>query len=160
MGDVTAAPQECGLIAVNAITIATGLTEYRAYGTKTDMGRRFESCTVRKKTASDDEQGLLIEVFEPSPISPEGLENTKRMNRGDDLPDGLGPGFVARRKNARGRSIAFVYGWTGDYEKLLTVNIMEGAPGRDSVADAVEFFRQLKPVLLGKRSGEEAVDVG
>lgn len=71
-----------------------------------------------------------------------------------DLPDGLGPGFSARRKNAQGRSIAFVYGWTPDHEKLLSVNIMEGAPGRDSVADAVEFFRQLKPLLLDSPSSD------
>ncbi|MFB9472754.1 hypothetical protein ACFFR3_24920 [Nonomuraea salmonea] len=158
LGDVTAEPRECGLISSDAIKIATGLTEYSAYGTTIDMGRRFGSCSVGGE--AEGEQGLLIKMFEPSPISPEGLENTKRVNRGNDLPNGLGPGFVARRGNAQGRSIAFVYGWTGDYEKLLTINIMEGVPGRDSAADAVEFFRQLRPVLLDERSGEEAVDVG
>ncbi len=115
-----------------------------------DMGRRFESCTVSENSETEDELGLLIEVFEPSTISPEGLENTKVTTQGKDLPDALGPGFAARRKNAQDQSIAYVYGWTPDYERLLTINIMEGAPGRDSLADATEFFRQLKPLLLDK----------
>ncbi|MFG1706711.1 hypothetical protein ACFLIM_26330 [Nonomuraea sp. M3C6] len=147
---MTAAPQECDLISASAIKIATGLNDYRAYGTKMDMGRRFESCTVSEELGPEGDQGLLIEVFEPSPISPEGLENTKKTTQGNDLPVELGPGFGARRKNAKDQTIAYVYGWTPDYKRLLSINIMEGAPGRDSLADATEFFRQLKPLLLDK----------
>ncbi|GAA1681547.1 hypothetical protein GCM10009733_092810 [Nonomuraea maheshkhaliensis] len=112
------------------------------------MGRHFESCTVSKGSGIKDEEGLLIEVFDPSPISPEGLEKTKTTTQGNDLPGALGPGFAARRKNAQDQVIAFVYGWTPDYKRLLTINLVEGAPGRDSLADATEFFRQLKPLLL------------
>ncbi|MFC5829321.1 hypothetical protein [Nonomuraea insulae] len=97
---------------------------------------------------TEGRQRLLIEVFEPSPISPEGLENTKSTTQGYNLPYEFGPGFAARRKNAQDQSIAFVYGWTPDYKRLLTINIIENAPGRDSLADATEFFRQLKPLLL------------
>lgn len=148
LGDVTAAPQECDLISADAIKIATGLNDYEASGTKMDMGRRFASCTVREKGVSDSSLGLLIEVFDPSPDDAEDLENTKLSTRGSDLPEALGPGFAARRKNAKDKTIAFVYGWTPDYQRLLTVNIIEHAPGRDSLADATEFFRQLKPLLL------------
>lgn len=150
LGDVTAAPQECDLISANAIKLATGLKDYTAYGTKMDMGRRFASCSVHDVTDQEGGGGLLIEVFEPSTISPEGLKNTKLTTQGKDLPAELGQGFAARRKNAQDQSIAYVYGWTPDYERLLTINIMEGAPGRDSLADATEFFRQLKPLLLDK----------
>ncbi|MEV0821446.1 hypothetical protein [Nonomuraea rubra] len=78
--------------------------------------------------------GLVIEVFDPSPNDAADLENTKLTNQGNDLPGALGPGFSARRKNAQHQSIAFVYGWTPDYEWLLTINIYKGAPGRDSLA--------------------------
>ncbi|MFI6923081.1 hypothetical protein ACIBIZ_24270 [Nonomuraea spiralis] len=148
LGNITASPRECDLISANAIRIATGLNDYQAFGTKMDMGRRFGSCTVTEKSAGEHEHGLLIELFDPSRDDADDLENTKLSMNGDDLPGRLGPGFAARRKNAQGKSIAFVYGWTSDYKRLLTVNIMEGAPGRDSLADAVEFFRQLKPLLL------------
>ncbi|MEV5889289.1 hypothetical protein [Nonomuraea fuscirosea] len=148
LGNVTSSPRECDLISAEAIRIATGLTDYKAFGTKTDMGRHFESCTVSKKSGAEDGEGLLIEVFDPSPISPEGLENTKKIAQGNDLPGALGPGFAARRENAQDQRIAFVYGWTSDYKRLLTINLVEGAPGRDSLADATEFFRQLKPLLL------------
>ncbi|MFI7467056.1 hypothetical protein [Nonomuraea sp. NPDC049646] len=148
LGNVTAAPRECDLISANSIMVATGLHEYRAFGTEMDGGRKFESCTVTEKPDAEHNRGLLIEVFDPSPDDAEDLENTKRSTDGTDLPGGLGPGFAARRRNGQDQSIAFVYGWTSDYKRLLTVNIIEGAPGRDSLADAVEFFRQLKPLLL------------
>ncbi|WP_327105153.1 hypothetical protein [Nonomuraea glycinis] len=92
----------------------------------------------------------MIEVFDPSPHDSADLENTKAATKGIDLPAELGPGFAARRMNGKDQTVAFVYGWTPDYERLLTINIMEGAPGRDSLADATEFFRQLKPLLLDK----------
>ncbi|MER6575337.1 hypothetical protein [Nonomuraea sp. NPDC001023] len=147
LGDVTATPQECDMISADAIKIATGFKNYSAVGTKMDKGR-FASCSVATDLTAEGKLGLVIEVFDPSPDDAEDLENTRRSTNGTDLPYGLGPGFAARRKNGQGQNIAFVYGWTSDYRRLLTVNIIEGAPGRDSLADAVEFFRQLKPLLL------------
>ncbi|MFC4009914.1 hypothetical protein ACFOY2_21975 [Nonomuraea purpurea] len=147
---MTATPQECDLISASAIRIATGLDDYRASETKMDMGRRFASCSVREKGVTDSSLGLLIEVFDPSPNDAEDLKNTKLSTGGSDLPGALGPGFAARRKNDKDKTIAFVYGWTPDYKRLLTINIIENAPGRDSLADATEFFRQLKPLLLDK----------
>lgn len=147
LGNVTAAPQKCGLISANAITLATGLKDYLAVGTKMDKGR-FASCSVAENLTREGRLGLVIEVFDPSPHDAEDLENTRLSSKGTPLPGHLGPGFAAWRRNGQGRGVAFVYGWTPDYKRLLTVNIMEGAPGRDSLADAVEFFRQLKPLLL------------
>lgn len=148
LGNVTAVPRECDLVSANAIKIATGLKDYAANGTKIDMGRRFGSCSVSEAQDSGDNLGLLIEVFDPSPNDAEDLKNTKTSTQGKDLPVELGPGFAARRTNTKDRTIAFVYGWTPDYKRLLTINIIENAPGRDSLADATEFFRQLKPLLL------------
>ncbi|MEU0565167.1 hypothetical protein ABZ297_07215 [Nonomuraea sp. NPDC005983] len=149
LGNVTAPPQECDLVSANAIKIATGFKDYAAVGTKMDKGR-FASCSVAEDSTPEGELGLVIEVFEPSPISPDGLKNTKVSSQGSDLPGELGPGFAARRKNAKDKTIAFVYGWTPDFKRLLTINVYKGAPGRDSLADATEFFRQLKPLLLDK----------
>ncbi|MBF8191195.1 hypothetical protein ITP53_36900 [Nonomuraea sp. K274] len=148
LGNVTAAPRECDLISANAIKLATGLNDYTAFGTKMDMGQRFASCSVHEESDQESKAGLLIEVFDPSPNDAEDLEHTKVTTKGNNLPSDLGPGFVARRKNAQDETIAFVYGWTPDYKRLLTINIIEHAPGRDSLADATEFFRQLKPLLL------------
>jgi hypothetical protein len=150
LGNVTAAPQECDLISANAIKIATGLSAYTAYGTKSDKGLKLASCSVHEEAGQEGGGGLLIEVFDPSPHDSVDLENTKVASEGIDLPAELGPGFAARRTNGKDQTIAFVYGWTPDYERLLTINLIEGAPGRDSLADATEFFRQLKPLLLDK----------
>ncbi|MEV4468434.1 hypothetical protein [Nonomuraea sp. NPDC049504] len=156
LGDVMAAPRECDLISTDAIRIATGFRDYVALGTKLGQGR-FGSCSVSEDAG---DLGLVIEVFDPSPHDAEDLERTRQGVHGQDLPAGLSPGFAARRAGPGGKNIAFVYGWTSDHQRLLSVKITEGAAGRDSVADAVEFFRQLRPVLLDERSGEEAVDVG
>ncbi|TYB68853.1 hypothetical protein FXF51_10110 [Nonomuraea sp. PA05] len=153
LGDVTAAPRECGLISADAIRIATGFKGYTAVGTKMDQGR-FASCSVAQDLTPGGDLGLVVEVFDPSPNDAEDLENTKLSTRGSDLPGELGPGFSARRKNAQDRTIAFVYGWTPDYRRLLTISIIENALGRDSLADATEFFRQLKPHLLPKLTQE------
>ncbi|GGP16526.1 hypothetical protein LDL08_26615 [Nonomuraea glycinis] len=149
LGNATAAPQECDLISANAIKLATGFDDYRAVATKGDKGL-FVSCSVVEDLSPEGKLGLVVEIFDPSPHDSVDLENTKVATEGTDLPAELGPGFVARRMNGEDQTIAFVYGWTPDYERLLTINIVEGAPGRDSAADATEFFRQLKPLLLDK----------
>ncbi|RVX42776.1 hypothetical protein EDD27_5439 [Nonomuraea polychroma] len=149
LGDVTATPRECDLISANAIKLATGFKDYTAVGTKMDKGR-FASCSVAEDLTPEGKLGLVIEIFDPSPHDAEDLENTKLSTQGNDLPAEVGPGFAAWRRNAEDQSIAFVYGWTPDYKRLLTINIYSGAPGRDSLSDATEFFRQLKPVLLDK----------
>jgi hypothetical protein len=146
---VTATPRECDLISANAIKIATGFKDYRAVGTKLDKDR-FASCSVASDLSPEGRLGLVIEVFDPSPNDAKDLENTKAAAHGNDLPAALGPGFMAQRTNDKDQTIAFVYGWTADYQRLLTVSITEGAPGRNSLADATEFFRQLKPLLLEK----------
>ncbi|MFC4113799.1 hypothetical protein [Nonomuraea zeae] len=146
---MTAAPQECELISASAIKIATGFKDYTAVGTKMKRGL-FASCSVAEDLSAAGKLGLVIEVFDPSPNDPEDLENTKVFTGGTDLPARLGPGFTMRRKSSEGQTIASVYGWTPDYQRLLTIDIYRGAPGRDSLADATEFFRQLKPVLLDK----------
>ncbi|MEU0564759.1 hypothetical protein ABZ297_05065 [Nonomuraea sp. NPDC005983] len=38
--------------------------------------------------------------------------------------------------------------WHQDGSKMLSIRINQGAPGRDHQADAIEFARQLKPLLL------------
>ncbi|MEU8395603.1 hypothetical protein AB0C28_10475 [Nonomuraea sp. NPDC048892] len=150
LADVTATPHECNLISSSAIKMATGFQSYLAVGGKRDKGR-FASCSVTDSTNATGALGLTIEVFEPSPISPEGLQNTKAITKGSDLPVQLGPGFAAWRRGSHNRTIASVYGWTSDYKRLLTVNIYKGAVGRNALADATEFFRQLKPILLDKQ---------
>ncbi|MEV6153730.1 hypothetical protein AB0L53_25635 [Nonomuraea sp. NPDC052129] len=149
LGNVTAAPRECELISANAIKIATGFKDYTAVGTKMDKGL-FASCSVAEDLSPEGELGLVVEVFDPPTISPDGLENTRVSTQGKDLPTELGPGFAARRKNAKDQTISFVYGWTPDYKRLLSITIYRGAPRRDALADATEFFRQLKPLLLDK----------
>ena len=92
----------------------------------------------------------MIEVFEPSTISPEGLENTKVTTQGNDLPDELG-----RASQRGGRTLKTRASPTSTVGRLTTSAFSPSTswkahPGRDSLADATEFFRQLKPLLLDK----------
>ncbi|WP_433435080.1 hypothetical protein [Nonomuraea sp. CA-141351] len=90
---------------------------------------------------------LSIELHNPSAISLEELESTKEHDKGVDLPANLGPGFTAQIEGKNGRS-TYAYAWTGDARRRLSIWITPGAPGRDPRADAIEFVRQLKPLLL------------
>ncbi|WP_219468502.1 hypothetical protein [Nonomuraea rhizosphaerae] len=148
LGNVTAAPQECGLISAQAIQIAVGFGDYTANGTKMDMGKRFKSCTVAKRPVDAQGARLSIQFFDPSLSTAQDLENDKASRAGEDLPDGLGPGYVTPIKESGKVVGARAFAWTADGGRLLSVNIRHGSSRRDPGADAVEFLRQLRPILL------------
>ncbi|MFG1617992.1 hypothetical protein ACGFI3_35015 [Nonomuraea wenchangensis] len=145
LGEVTAGPQECGLISKQAIIRATGVEEYETSGS--EPGKPFSYCIVTDP--QDEERGFLLSVKldNPSALSLEELQNTMKHDRGVDLPPDLGPGYTAEFESKNGPS-TYAYAWTPDTRRLLSVWITPGAPGRDHRADAVEFVRQLKPILL------------
>ncbi|MFF0775840.1 hypothetical protein ACFYUK_43610 [Nonomuraea wenchangensis] len=145
LGEVTAGPQECGLISKQAIIRATGLQEYEASGS--EPGRPFSYCIVTDP--QNEGRGFLLSVKldNPSALSLEELTNTMKHDRGVDLPPDLGPGYTAEFESKNGPS-TYAYAWTPDTRRLLSIWITPGAPGRDHRADAIEFVRQLRPILL------------
>lgn len=145
LGNVTAKPQECGLISRQAIARATGLEEFDASGSR--PGEPFERCVVVESPGDGFEAQLSIDLFNPSALSVEELASTKEHDKGIDLPAGLGPGFTAQIEGENGPS-TYAYAWTDDARRRLSIWITPGAPGRDHRADAIEFVRQLKPILL------------
>ncbi|NRQ36665.1 hypothetical protein HII36_33245 [Nonomuraea sp. NN258] len=146
LGSVTAVPQVCGLISKDAIGRATGLTRFSASGS--EPGGPFKLCSVIEEPDQGEGSRLLIEIYEPPPTSLQGLENTKAHDNGSELPEGLGPGYSALIQRDGEVVGAYVYAWTPDVRRLLSIRITHGAPGRDHRADAIEFLRQLKPLLL------------
>ncbi|GAA1739216.1 hypothetical protein [Nonomuraea bangladeshensis] len=145
LGDVTAKPQECGLISRDAIARATGLDDFLATGSR--PGERFDRCIVRKLQSDEIGAELSITFDNPSSLSLEELEGTKQHDHGVDLPADLGPGFTAQFEGKDGLR-TYAYAWTPDTRRRLSIWITPGAPGRDHRADAIEFVRQLKPILL------------
>ncbi|MEV4079281.1 hypothetical protein ACGFJC_42410 [Nonomuraea fuscirosea] len=145
LGDVTASPQECGLISREAIVRATGLKEFDASGS--EPGKPFSYCLVTDPQNQTREALLSIQFDDPSALSLQELESTKKHDRGVDLPSGLGPGFTAEFEGKAGPS-TYAYAWTPDTRRRLSIWITPGAPGRDHRADAIEFVRHLKPILL------------
>ncbi|MEV1169193.1 hypothetical protein [Nonomuraea sp. NPDC049784] len=142
---MTTQPQECGLISREAIIRATGLQDYSASGSQ--PGESFERCVITQTQSQKLGAQLSIELHNPSPFTVEELESTKRIDKGTDLPAGLGPGFTARTEGKNGPS-TYAFAWTDDARMMLSIWIVPGAPGRDPRADAIEFVRQLKPILL------------
>ncbi|WP_155128964.1 hypothetical protein [[Actinomadura] parvosata] len=145
LGDVTAQPQECGLISRQAIARAIGLDDFLASGSR--PGERFDRCIVSKPQSDEPGAELSISFDDPSALSLDELESTKQHDRGVDLPTGLGPGYTAQYEGKKGLS-TYAYAWTPDARRRLSIYITPGAPGRDHRADAIEFVRQLKPILL------------
>ncbi|MFI7708620.1 hypothetical protein [Nonomuraea sp. NPDC049480] len=92
---------------------------------------------------------MTIELQDPFPSTLESLNNAKARDRGADLPNGLTPGYSTPLKDTSGNIVgAKALAWTKDGTKVLAIRIARGAPGRDHRADAVEFMRQLRPLLL------------
>ncbi|MCK2213452.1 hypothetical protein MF672_006545 [Actinomadura sp. ATCC 31491] len=145
LGNVTASPQECGLIAKRVIIRATGVEMYEASGS--ERGGPFSYCVVTDPQHDDRGSLLSIQLDNPSALSAEELANTKKHDHGVDLPPGLGPGYTANFDGKNSRN-TYAYAWTSDASRLLSVWITPGASGRDHRADAIEFIRQLRPVLL------------
>ncbi|MFC5824984.1 hypothetical protein [Nonomuraea insulae] len=142
---MTAKPQECGLISRQAIARATGLDGLLATGSR--PGERFDRCIARKLHSDDIGAELSITFDDQSSLSLDELEGTKQHDRGVNLPADLGPGFTAQIEGKNGPS-TYAYAWTPDTRRRLSIWITPGAPGRDHRADAIEFVRQLKPILL------------
>lgn len=145
LGEVTAKPQDCGLISRQAIARATGLDDFLATGSR--PGERFDRCIVQELGSEEIGARLSITFDDPSAISLEELLSTKEHDKGADLPADIGPGFTAQIEGKDGPS-TYAYAWTPDARRRLSIWITPGAPGRDHRADAIEFVRQLKPILL------------
>ncbi|MEU8361233.1 hypothetical protein AB0C27_34980 [Nonomuraea sp. NPDC048882] len=142
---MTAQPLECGLISRQAIARVTGLDDFLATGSR--PGERFDRCVVRKQGGDDIGAELSITLDDPSALTLEELEGTKQHDRGVDLPADLGPGYTAQIEGDNGLR-TYAYAWTPDTRRRLSIWITPGAPGRDHRADAIEFVRHLKPILL------------
>ncbi|MGW4410923.1 hypothetical protein ACWEJ6_43290 [Nonomuraea sp. NPDC004702] len=151
LGNVTAEPRECGFISRAAIARATGLDDFYTDGTESVS--YFGYCQVTASTSVSDPVRMLIELHNPTPTPIQNLEYTKSIDEGISLPNDLGPGFSALIKDKEGAPVgAYVLAWTPDVIKLLSIRIERGAPGRDVRADAIEFARQLRPLLLTSTS--------
>lgn len=147
LGSVTAPPVECGLISSQAITRALGLDTFYASGSTS--AANFSRCIVSRSPAIEDRARISVELHDPFASTLQSLEHTKDIEKGADLPSDVGPGYSAALKDKDGNTVgAKVLAWTQDGTKMLSIQIVQGAPDRDQQADAVEFARQLRPLLL------------
>lgn len=147
MGSVTAPPVECGLVSSQAISRVLGLEKFYASGSESVT--EFSHCIVSRSPNIKDKARMFIELHNPFDSTLESLEYTKTTDKGADLPSGLSPGYSAPIKDKDGDMVgAKAMAWTQDGTKMLDIQIIQGAPGRDHQADVVEFMRQLRPLLL------------
>ncbi|MCP2364194.1 hypothetical protein HD597_011214 [Nonomuraea thailandensis] len=147
LGSVTTPPVECGLLSNQAIGRAIGLSDFYASGSTS--ANDFSHCVVSKSPSIRDKASMTVELQDPFPSTLQSLENGKARDRGVTLPSGVGPGYSAAIKDTDGNIVgAKAFAWTQDGTKVLAIQIVKGAPGRDHQADAIEFARQLRPLLL------------
>ncbi len=149
LGNVTAPPAEaeCGIFAHRAIARALGRDDFYASGSSSTAN--FSHCVISKSPAIEDKALLTVELHDPFPSTMDALQNSKVADKGTDLPADAGPGYSSPITDTDGNVIgAQARAWTQDATKVLDIKIVRGGPGRDHKADAVEFVRQLKPLLL------------
>ncbi|MGN9786905.1 hypothetical protein ACTMTF_36165 [Nonomuraea sp. ZG12] len=144
---MTAPPVECGLISSQAITRALGLEDFYASGS--NSASDFSHCIIGRSPAIEDKARMSVELHDPFNSTLQSLQHTKASDMGIDLPSDIGPGYSASIKDGNGKTIGVkVLTWTQDGSKMLSIQIVQGAAGRDQQSDAVEFARQLKPLLF------------
>lgn len=147
LGSVTTPPLECDFLSSEAISRAIGLDTFYASGTNSP--KDSSRCIVTRSPSIRDKALLFIELHSPFTSTLESLENTKSADKGIDLPADSGPGYSAAIKDTDGNTIgAKAFAWTRNGSKMLEIEIIHGASGRDHRADAIEFARQLRPLLL------------
>lgn len=147
LGSVTKPPLECDFLSSQAISRAIGLDAFYASGTASPKDSTH--CVVAKSPNIQDRTLLYIELQSSFTSTPESLQNTKIANQGTDLPTDSMPGFSAAIKDTDGNTVGDkIFAWTHSGSKILAIQIIRGAPGRDHRADAIEFARQLRPLLL------------
>ncbi|MFI6927264.1 hypothetical protein ACIBIZ_45540 [Nonomuraea spiralis] len=152
LGTVTAPPVECGLLSSQAIGRAIGLDNFYASGSTS--ANNFSHCVISKSPSIRDKASMTVELHNPFPSTIQSLENGKARDRGVTLPNGVGPGYSAAIVGKDGSIVgAKAFAWTPDGAKVLAIQIVKGAPGRDHRADAIEFARQLRPLLLSSTRG-------
>ncbi|MFB9470310.1 hypothetical protein ACFFR3_12380 [Nonomuraea salmonea] len=119
------------------------------YASGSTSASDFSHCVVSKSPSITDKALMTVELHDPYPSILQSLENGKARDSGVALPDGVGPGYSAPVKDTNGNLVGGkVFAWTPDGSKMLAIQIVKGAAGRDHQADAVEFARQLRPLLL------------
>ncbi|MFI6739177.1 hypothetical protein ACIBI9_40175 [Nonomuraea sp. NPDC050451] len=144
---MTTPPVECGLLSSQAIGRAIGFSNF--YATGSTSANDFSHCVVSKSPSIRDKASMTVELHNPFPSTMQSLENGKVRDRGVALPNGIGPGYSASIVDTDGNIVgAKAFAWTQDGTKVLAIQIVKGAPGRDHQADAIEFARQLRPLLL------------
>lgn len=147
LGIVTEPPLECDFLASQALSRAIGLETFYASGTNSP--KDSTRCIVSKSPSIRDKAFMLVELHSPFLSPLDSLQYSKAADKGTDLPASSGPGYSAAIKDVDGNSIgAKVFAWTHNGSKMLEIQIIRGAPGRDHRADAIEFARQLRPLLL------------
>ncbi|MGW4411569.1 hypothetical protein ACWEJ6_46610 [Nonomuraea sp. NPDC004702] len=149
---MTAAPLECGVVSNHAIARALGISSFRASGSTSV--KNFSHCIISRFPATEKKARMSIELYDPFASTLDSLEYTKTQEDGTNLPAEIQPGFSSLMEDADGNVIgARALAWTSDGTKLLSVMIARGAPGRDHVADVIEFTRKLRPLLLSSTRG-------
>jgi hypothetical protein len=130
-----------------SIALAVGLSNFRASGSTSAAD--FSHCVITKLSESGSEAVMSVEVHDPLDTPMDNLAYAKTKDNGSDLPNGVQPGYSAPIKDTSGNTIgAKALAWTPDGRKMLVIQIVRGAPGRDHRADVVDFMRQLRPTLL------------
>ncbi|MGW4797393.1 hypothetical protein ACWEPC_33740 [Nonomuraea sp. NPDC004297] len=147
LGDVTTAPQVCGLISKQSIERATGLSDFTVQKYMSDDGKHLESCYIYTNPRSGSGYRLRIEI-DQDPLPLKDIERIKASSDGVDLPADAGPGFAFTLVEFGENYETAGWAWARDGSSMLTVTLAETPSNRDPQKDAAEFIRQLRPVLL------------
>ncbi|MFC5825142.1 hypothetical protein [Nonomuraea insulae] len=153
LGDVTAAPKECGLISRESAERATGLSDFTVEKYMSDDGKHLESCYFYRKPRNGSGYRLRVEIESTRPLPLSQIEKSKAFRKGVDLPADAGPGFTFTVVEDGVDYGTAGWAWARDGSSMLMVSLSETPPNRNPQKDAIEFIRQLRPILLTPKPG-------
>ncbi|WP_214108319.1 hypothetical protein [Acrocarpospora catenulata] len=153
LGDVVLRGAGCELLAEQAVRLATGVENLRFNG-QLVHGRPFPKCEVYEKLGGVSEGDLLfaVDLQEPAMNTAEEEVSSRLKNGFPPIPADIGKGVSGSIRDSDDDQVIGMFAQTYRGTRLLTIEIYKEAPGRDRKADAIEFLRQLGPVLLAQTS--------
>ncbi|GAA1023334.1 hypothetical protein Aple_084340 [Acrocarpospora pleiomorpha] len=149
LGDVVVRGAGCELLAEQAVRLSTGVENLRFDG-QLVHGQPFPECEVHEKLDDVSEGDLLLAVDLQEPVTNTAEQQvSSRLKEGlPSIPADIGKGVSGSIRDSHDDQVIGIFAQTFLGTRLLTIEIYKEAPGRDRRADAIEFLRQLRPVLL------------
>ncbi|MEV4391227.1 hypothetical protein [Nonomuraea sp. NPDC049607] len=138
------------MLSRQSVERATGLSDFTVEKHMSDDGKLLRSCSFYAKPHTGNAYRLKIRIDDPSQLPLSRLGGSRASRNGVDLPADAGPGFTFTLVESGEKYGTDGWAWSRNGSRMLSVSLSDTPPNRDAQKDAIEFIRQLRPIVLDK----------